>query len=135
MTRCWECPENGETLEIPRNDPSPHHQRWPINRFLRIIDETELFVKSYSVPGVDLRWRKMNPRLNYYDPVFDVVEELSSEAYRRLWYMFNYHPTQWDIQTRQRYFSGLEEQWDCAARAHFQKELLNTLVKLFQNVF
>ena len=122
-------------LGTPRNAPGPLYCRWQLNRLLRLIDETELFVKSYSVPGVCLRWREINPRLNYYDPVFDMVEELSPEAWRRLWYMFGYRPTKWDLQMRQRYFSGLESDWDSGARAHFQKELLDTLEKLFHNDF
>ena len=117
-------------LETPRNAPGPLYCRWQLNQLLRLIDETELFVKSYSVPGVGLRWRKINPRLNYYDPVFNMVEELSPEAWRRLWDMFGYRPTKWDFQMRQRYFSGQKEQ-----REHFQRELLDTLEKLFHNDF
>lgn len=122
-------------IEAPRNSPGPLYHRWQFNRLLRLIDETELFVKSYSIPGVGLRWRKINPRLNYYDPVFEAVEELSPEVWRRLWYMFGYRPTTWDLQMRQRYFGGLDEQWDGAARVHFQRELLDTLEKLFHNDF
>ena len=127
--------ETVKPLETPRGGPGPHYRRWPVNRLLRLLDETESFVKSYSVPGADPRWRKVNPRLNYYDPSFDLVEELPPEAYRRLWDMFGCRPTQWDLQMRRRYFSGLEEQWDGAARAYFQRELLDTLVKLFQHDF
>ena len=87
-------------------------------------------MKSYSVPGVTLRWRRINPRLNYYDPVFDMVEELLPEVWRRLWYMFGYRPTKWDFQMREQYFSGQKEQ-----REHFQRELVDTLEKLFHNVF
>ena len=117
-------------LEAPRNDPGPQYCRWQLNRLLRLIDETELFVKSYSVPGVTLRWRRINPRLNYYDPVFELVEELSPKVWRRLWYMFGYRPTKWDFQMWEQYFSGQKEQ-----REHFQRELLDTLEKLFHNDF
>ena len=89
-------------------------RRWQVNRLLRIIDETELFVKSYLVPGVNLRWREINPRLNYYDPVLDMVEELSPEAWRRLWYMFGYRPTKWDLQ---RCGSGISAGWKAIGTA------------------
>lgn len=113
---------NGSAALSPR--------RWQVNRLLRIIDETELFVKSYSVPGVDLRWREINPRLRYYDRAFRSVEPPPE-----MWYMFGDRPTQWDLQMKERYFSGLESDWDSGARAHFQRELLDTLVKLFHNDF
>lgn len=117
---------NGSAALYPR--------RWQVNRLLRIIDETELFVKSYSIPGVDLRWREINPRLRYYDRAFRSVEP-PPENVRDLWYMFGDRPTQWDLQMKERYFSGLESDWDSGARAHFQRELLDTLVKLFHNDF
>ena len=91
-------------------------------------------MKSYSVPGVDLRWREINPRLRYYDRAFRSVEP-PPENVRDLWYMFGDRPTQWDLQMKERYFSGLESDWDSGARAHFQRELLDTLVKLFHNDF
>ena len=40
-----------------------------------ILRETGRFVRGFLFPGVDLRWIVINPRLNYYDPVFDRLEE------------------------------------------------------------
>ena len=109
-----------------------HHH---IRRLKRILDETEQFVKSYSVPGVSRRWREINPRLNYYDPVFDIVEEFSPDCFRSVQHMFSYHPTQWDIRMRRQYFSVPGEQWGGAAQAYFQEELLDTMTKLFRHDF
>ena len=116
----------------PLGTPRVSYGGWQIGR---ILDETERFVKSYSIPGVDLRWRMINSRLNYYDPVFDMIEEFSPERFRPMWHMFSYRPTQWDIQTRRQYFSALDEEWGSTAKAYFQEELLDTLIKIFRYDF
>lgn len=100
-----------------------------------IIDETEKFVKCFELPGVVIRWREINPRLNYYDPVFNMVEELSPEVWRRLRYMFGYRPTQWDLQMRERYFSGMESDWDSAARAYFRESCWTRWKNCFTMIF
>lgn len=100
-----------------------------------IIYETEVFVKSYSVPGVSRRWREINPHLNYYDPVFDLLEELPPKEFEVFRDLYSYHPTQRDIQLRRLYFSTLEGREDGADMAYFQEELLDTLVRVFKKDF
>lgn len=99
-----------------------------------ILRETERFVRGFLFPGVDLRWIGINPRLNYYDPVFDRLEaEPQPGASDRFRYSrFGYRPTRWDIRMRRLYFSGLEGQGHGAVMAYFQEELLDTLVKIFE---
>ena len=100
-----------------------------------IIYETEVFVKSYSVPGVSRRWREINPHLNYYDPVFDLLEELPPKEFDAFRDFCSYHPTQRDIPLRRLYFSALEGREDGADMAYFQEELLDTLVRVFKKDF
>lgn len=61
----------------------------------KIINETEIFVKSYSVPGVVKRWREINPQINYFHCVFDILEEYGIETARQLYCegLLNYFPT------------------------------------------
>lgn len=46
-----------------------------------ILGQTGHFTRQHEVPGVVQRWRSMNPRLNYFDPVYDVIED-DPEAYQ-----------------------------------------------------
>ena len=36
-------------------------------KFIRIVDETEQFVRSYEIPGVVKRWRRINPQILFFD--------------------------------------------------------------------
>ena len=39
----------------------------------QIINETEIFVKSYELPGVAMRWKKINKALIFFDCAFDIL--------------------------------------------------------------
>lgn len=49
----------------------------------QIIDETEIFVKSYEVPGVVKRWKKINENLLFFDCAFDLMND-SPEYYKKI---------------------------------------------------
>ena len=50
----------------------------------RVIRETEIFIRSFSVPGVVRRWREINSRINYFDCAFKLTEEdMQRERIRR----------------------------------------------------
>lgn len=125
-------------LEVPREilrsiDPSllKNHYSYPLGYLGRILEETGHLLKSYSLPGTASRWRELNPRLDYYDPIFALLENAPAGDRERIRLRDSVWPTQRDIQMRQLYFSGIEGPWENVARAYFQEELLDTLVKVF----
>lgn len=107
-----------------------------------IIDETETFVMSCSVPGVVERWRDINPRLNYFDCVFDIIEEEGMETARfanRLGRLA-FFPSARDIKARKAYFAERATQYagedpQSAELRLFRDELLLTLTAVFGHDF
>lgn len=111
----------------------------------RIIDETDFYIKSYSIPGVVPRWRKINRDINYFDCVFDAIETYSYEEVRR-WQTTNkyvkfwFFPTKEDIALRRQYFAEKDEKNNndnlrYSRDRYFQNELLVTLEKVFEHDF
>ena len=108
----------------------------------QIIDETEIFVKSYSVPGVVKHWKEINPRINYFDCVFEIIEEQGMEEARRLnnMGMLDFFPDDDDIKARKDYFEQIKSANDRDGLRYseeriFQNELLRTLAMVFENDF
>lgn len=101
-----------------------------------IVYQTEALVKTHSFRIIQWGWPESNPRLNYYDPIFELLEELPLDDFQRFRNNFLYYlPTQRDIPLRRLYFSALEEREDGADMAYFQEELLDTLVRVFKKDF
>lgn len=44
-------------------------------KLIRITDETEEIVRSYERPGVVTRWKRINPRILFFECAFDLMEE------------------------------------------------------------
>lgn len=66
----------------------------------RIVCEAGHFVSRYERPGVDDRWLSINPRLGWFDPVFDLADALPAEEMARLeaeGYFRVPAPTPWEI--------------------------------------
>ena len=108
----------------------------------RIIDETEVFVKSYSVPGVVKRWRAINPQINFFDCVFDIIDELGMETARALNRAgrLAYFPSDFAIKARDMYFAekavqNVEGNLRYTETRLFQNELLQTLAMVFEKDF
>lgn len=111
----------------------------------KIIDETDTYIKSFSVPGVVPRWREINREINYYDVVFDAIEEYSFEEVQKWQSLknsltFPYFPTEEDIVQRKRYFEEKDEKNNknnlhYSRDRYFQDELLVTLEKVFEHDF
>lgn len=107
-----------------------------------IIDETEVFIKSYSVPGVVKRWRAINPQINFFDCVFDLIDELGMETARALNSAgrFAFFPSDFVIKARDMYFAekavrNVEGNLQYTETRLFQNELLQTLAMVFENDF
>lgn len=111
-------------------------------QLIRIVDETEYFVRSYERPGVVKRWKKLNPRLLYFDCSFDVMEEMP-EVYREISRGFHdlklsCYPDEELTKERNLYVKNTKEK----IRTHnlryspervFQDELLRTLTLVFEH--
>lgn len=108
----------------------------------QIIDETEIFVKSYSVPGVVLHWKKINPQIFFFDCVFDMIDKLGAETARELFLkgLFEDFPDSNVIKARKNYFvrkrsENTENNLQYSEERLFQNELLLTLAMVFENDF
>ena len=101
-------------------------------RFLEVaIDEVEAFVRSYELPGVPDRWLRLNPRLGFFDPVFELAESQTPETLKGLDAAGRLRvplPTPWERRMRGLYFSAT----DGDEAAFFTRELQETLVRVFR---
>ncbi|MBD5129535.1 MAG: hypothetical protein HDT43_06380 [Ruminococcaceae bacterium] len=108
----------------------------------RIIGETEDFIQSHSVPGVAERWKDINPRINYFDCVFEIIEKQGMEEAQLLnsMGMLAFLPSDDDIKARNDYFEQIKTANDrddlqYSEERVFQDELLRTLAMVFENDF
>lgn len=108
----------------------------------RIIDETEIFIKSYSVPGVVERWQMINPQIKFFDCVFDLIDELGMETAQALNRAgrLAFFPGEYDIKARDMYFAekavrNIEGNLRYTETRIFQNELLLTLAMVFEKEF
>lgn len=70
---------------------------------LRIVRDVGDFVKSYELPGVPDRWIRLNPRLSYFEPVFELADALPAEQMAELDAAGHFRipfPTPWERQMR-----------------------------------
>lgn len=109
-----------------------------------IVDETEQFVRSYELPGVVKRWRRMNPRMLFFDRVFDFMEACPDE-YKEISrglteVKFSCYPDESLIEERKRYFAASKKKIEDGNLQYtedrvFQDELLRTLTLVFEHDF
>ncbi|NMA85574.1 MAG: hypothetical protein GX962_17130 [Epulopiscium sp.] len=107
---------------------------------LKILKETRIFMSSYSVPGVVDSWMEINPKIKYFDPVFDIIES-APDVYNRIkigqsFVKFRFIPTEDDIEQRKLYFEKINEENELFRYSEarmFQNELLKTLTAVFKS--
>lgn len=112
-----------------------------LDKLERIIGEVRRFVKSFETPGVAKRWLEINPKLNYFDPVYDVIEE-DPDTYLKVengqfgngetTIHFGCHPTVKDLLERKAYFDAIkkeneEQNNQFSEERIFQNEVVRTL--------
>ena len=109
----------------------------PRRRLDRIVREVRLFVKRFETPGVSDRWMEIDPALQYFDGVFDVLEN-EPEAYlmveRRIEQAapgevvprFAFRPTVRELLERKAYFEAVQAE-NKAMNNRFSEE------RIFQN--
>lgn len=119
-------------------------------QLIQIIDETEVFVKSYSIPGVVTRWKELNKRIKYFDAVYDICAE-NYKLYKAvcnrevtidnlILLKFDFLPTERDFEERAKYFANIVQKVDddnlqYSYEKVFRNELLVTLEKVFEHDF
>ncbi len=119
-------------------------------KLYHLVDEEEMLIKSYSQPGAPERWMLANPRLRYFDCVFEIMEE-NPELYENIkagamttgWgqaISFNFYPTKQECEERREYFKELitkdrmqnsQYSWD----RFYQNELINAFSIVFNKDF
>lgn len=81
-------------------------------KLYELIDEVDFVVNSCEVPGVPDSWLKLNPNINYYDCIYDIIEEnpelyklIKVENLHNLQRRFRLLPSKREIIARQNYFN------------------------------
>ena len=109
-----------------------------------IVDETEQFIRSYEVPGVVKRWKRINPQILFFDCAFDLMEKcpgMYKEISRGLTDLkLACYPDETLIEARNRYFAAAKKKIEDGNLKYtedrvFQNELLRTLTLVFENDF
>lgn len=116
------------------------------DKLYRLVEELEELIKSYSQPGSPERWVKANPKLRFYDCVFDFMEE-SPELYERIKagqvtlktgqvMSFRFYPTEEECAERRAYFAVLQEKSSRHNSQYtFDRFYQNELIDAFRIVF
>lgn len=116
------------------------------DKLYRLVEEEEELIKSYTQPGAPDRWMKANPRLRFYDCVFDFIEECP-ELYEQIRrgevvtgigeaMSFNFYPTEEECEARRRYFAELAEKSAKQNSGYsFERLYQNELVDTFRIIF
>ncbi|MCI8389474.1 MAG: hypothetical protein HFI35_01975 [Roseburia sp.] len=126
-------------------DPTDDMPLWQVllcaSNAYRILDETEFFIRQCEVPGVATRWKKINPRLIYFDCAFELMEKCP-DIYRDMRHgltgiRLSCYPDQELVRERNAYFAAAKEEFagsgrDFSEAQLFQDELLRTLPMLFE---
>jgi hypothetical protein len=102
-------------------------------------------VTSYERPGTVDRWIELNPRLLFFDDVFELMEELDKETYSRMQQGtfgmgFRFYPDKEMIEARRKYFEKIHQRnavrhQDYSEERILQDEILTTLKYVFLNDF
>ena len=113
-------------------------------QLMQIVDETEAFVRSYERPGVVTRWKRINPRILFFDCAFDLKEE-SPELYKEIsWGLRDLklacYPDETLESAKKRYFAEAKKKIEegnfrYSEERVFQDELHRTLTLVFENDF
>ncbi|MFI3324612.1 MAG: hypothetical protein R3Y35_00385 [Clostridia bacterium] len=110
----------------------------------RIFEELKEFVNSYEAPGTAFRWIELNPKLLFFDAVFDIIEE-DPTLYEKIKsgetvVECSFFPSTLMINAREKYFKDAvldikENDLEHLESKIFQNELLETLKIVFINDF
>lgn len=114
------------------------------DELLQVVEETEYFVRQCEVPGVVTRWKRINPKLIYFDCAFEIMEACPEEYLEMKRGLsdvrLSCYPDEELVAERKEYFARKKEQCRRQNRVYseehaFQEELLDTLKLLFEDLF
>lgn len=124
-----------------RSDGKNHAEPSAFARLANILCELDIFFKSDSFPDVPDRWRKINPKINYFYAIWDIIlyrPNDNAEGYfkhlqnlREKGY-FPYYPSEDEIIKYKQYFEKRKGQ---SKEELFQQELIETLDLVLDNDF
>lgn len=109
-----------------------------------IVDEVEHFVRSHEQPGVVKRWKRINPRIMFFDCVFD-LQSAEPEVYLEIAMgltelQLACYPSEGIRRLRDRYFADINSRIERDNLKYsrdrvFQDEMHRTLEAVFENDF
>lgn len=108
------------------------------------LGETEVFVRKYEIPGVVTRWKKINPKILYFDCAFDLKKacpkEYSEIAMGLCDAKLACYPDEKQMTDQEKYFSEIQKKNEDGNLGYseertFQNELLRTLTLVFEEDF
>lgn len=113
-------------------------------KLIRIVDETEQFIRNYERPGVVKRWKKINPQILFFECAFDLMETCPDTYKEISWGLTDLklacYPDESLVEARERYFATAKKKIEEGNLQYsedrvFQNELLRTLTLVFENDF
>lgn len=125
------------------NFASPSDERSLFEKLGNLFYEIDEYVKSYSIPGVCERWRKLHKPINYFDCVFEIIDcfnnshgNIRGRGIEKAMQLkaigaLKYVPNDEDIVEREKYFCSHNDDEELL----FQKELIETVKVVFRNDF
>ena len=98
-------------------------------KLTQIVDETEVFVRKYEIPGVVTRWKKINPRILYSELAMGLCDA-----------KLTCYPDEKQMTDQEKYFSEIQRKNEDGNLRYseeriFQNELLRTLTLVFEEDF
>lgn len=138
----------GTSLQLIRReiDGRFREQEATRDKLYRLVKEMESLIRSYDFPGAPDRWVDANPKLKYFDCVFDIMDE-DPELYASVkqgdfkmtnqqTIQFSFYPTEEEVQARQAYFAQLIADNDAENTQYtIDRFYQNELVEAFRKVF
>lgn len=105
----------------------------------RILDETEMMVGTCDIPNVCDRWLEANPRLKFYDCVFEFHRE-NPELYRQIAngekpVRFRFNPTDEEFKAEEKYHAevlALRQEKHETEEEQYQREVITAVENLFE---
>lgn len=100
-----------------------------------LIDEVDFIVNNCEMPGVPEHWLELNPNINYFDCVYDMIEknpglynEIIMNYLNGRKIRFRFFPTRRMFIARQKYFDNKRRKYPTRSDERlYQDELIETL--------
>jgi len=109
-------------------------------KLLSVMEEINYIVKTDSVPDVPKNWYKINEKIAYFDPVFDILkenEELFGKIKNNFGIHFSFIPSKEEIKNREKYLKEVYLKYgnDFREDSLYAQELIYTFRIVMKNYF